>query len=86
MLVLDALFDHIPQISSNVEIIRGLVQCAPIPLPDACGRAYRQRPQRPVMSVAQCQPKPTPPGRVPPTPLAPSKKWAAVVVRRHSKG
>jgi hypothetical protein len=30
MLVLDALFDHIQQISSNVEIIGSLVQCSPI--------------------------------------------------------
>jgi hypothetical protein len=30
MLVLDALFDHIQQISSHVEIIGGLVQCSPI--------------------------------------------------------
>ena len=30
MLVLDALFDHFQQISSNVEIIRSLVQCFPI--------------------------------------------------------
>ena len=30
MLVLDALFDHFQQISSNVEIIGSLVQCSPI--------------------------------------------------------
>jgi hypothetical protein len=30
MLVLDALFDHIQQISSNVEIIGSLVRCSPI--------------------------------------------------------
>jgi hypothetical protein len=30
MLVLDALFDHIRQISSNVEIIGNLVQCPAI--------------------------------------------------------
>src|SRR5262249_2266742 len=30
MLVLDALFDHFHQISSNVEIIGRLVQCSPI--------------------------------------------------------
>jgi hypothetical protein len=31
MLVLDALFDHFQQISSNVEIMGSLVQCSPIP-------------------------------------------------------
>jgi hypothetical protein len=30
MLVLDALFDHIQQISSNVEIIGSLVESSPI--------------------------------------------------------
>jgi hypothetical protein len=30
MPVLDALFDHIPQISSHIEIIGSLVQCSPI--------------------------------------------------------
>jgi hypothetical protein len=34
MLVLDALFDHIQQISSHIEIIRSLVQRSPISASD----------------------------------------------------
>jgi hypothetical protein len=41
MLVLDALFDHIQQISSNVEIIRGLVQVLAHPRYRALAGAYR---------------------------------------------
>ena len=38
MFVPDALFDHIHQISSNIEIIGSLVQCSPISAIDVrCG-------------------------------------------------
>jgi len=46
MLVLDALFDHFQQISSNVEIIGSLVQCSPISAIDVRVGVSRDRGDR----------------------------------------